>query len=105
MADTRIKFCGIPFKNPLAAASAEPTLNAANMKKCIDAGAGTVIAKTMTDSSAMRELTQRAKWRFLNARHEVCHGKVSRSFSLYSRSGLALEPPEYFMKKITETVS
>jgi len=104
MADTRVKFCGVTFKNPLAAASAEPTLNAANMKKCIDAGAGAVIAKTMTDSPAMRELTQRAKWRFLNARHEVCHGKVPRSFSLYSRSGLALEPPEDFMKEITETV-
>ena len=105
MADTRVTFCGVPFKNPLAAASAEPTLNAANMKKCIDAGAGAVIAKTMTDSPAMRELTQRAKWRFLNAKHEVCHGKVPRSFSLYSRSGLALEPPEDFMKEIIETVA
>ncbi len=104
MADTSIEFCGVTFKNPLAAASAEPTLNAANMKKCIDAGAGAVIAKTMTDSPAMRELTQRAKFRFLNAKHEVCHGKVPRSFSLYSRSGLALEPPDDFMKEITETL-
>ncbi|SDP32409.1 4Fe-4S dicluster-binding protein [Desulforhopalus singaporensis] len=104
MANTRVTFCGVDFKNPLAAASAEPTLNAANMKKCIDAGAGAVIAKTMTDSPAMRELTQRAKWRFLNDRHEVCHGKVPRSFSLYSRSGLALEQPEDFMKEIRETV-
>jgi len=104
MADTKIEFCGVTFKNPLAAASAEPTLNFANMKKCIDAGAGSVIAKTMTDSPEMRELTQRAKWRFLNAKHEVCHGKVPRSFSLYSRSGLALEPPEDFMKEITQTV-
>lgn len=104
MADTRIEFCGVTFKNPLAAASAEPTLNAANMKECIDAGAGAVIAKTMTDSADMRELTQRAKWRFLNEKLEVCHGKVPRGFSLYSRSGLALEPPEDFMKEITETV-
>ncbi|MEH0019367.1 MAG: 4Fe-4S dicluster-binding protein [Desulfobacter sp.] len=104
MADTRIEFCGVTFKNPLAAASAEPTLNAANMKQCIDAGAGAVIAKTMTDSPAMRELTQRAKWRFLNEKLEVCHGRVPRGFSLYSRSGLALEPPEDFMKEITETV-
>ena len=58
----------------------------------------------LTDSPEMRELTQRAKWRFLNAIHDVCHGKVPRSFSLYSRSGLALEPPEDFMKEITETV-
>jgi len=104
VADTRVNFCGVTFKNPLAAASAEPTLNAANMKKCIDAGAGAVIAKTMTDSSDMRELTQRAKWRFLNEKHEVCRGKVPRGFSLYSRSGLALEPPDDFMKEITQTV-
>lgn len=104
MADTRIECCGVTFKNPLAAASAEPTLNAANMKKCIDAGAGAVIAKTMTDSPEMRELTQRAKFRFLNSKLEVCHGKVPRSFSLYSRSGLAIEPPEDFMKEMTETI-
>ena len=69
-----INFCGVRIKNPLVAASAEPTLNANNMKKCIDTGAGGVIAKTMTDSPEMRELTTRAKWRFLNQRHEVCHG-------------------------------
>ena len=102
MADLGIDFCGVHFKNPVAAASAEPTLNAANMKKCIDAGAGAVIAKTMTDSPAMRELTTRAKWRFLNEKHEVCRGRVPRAFSLYSRSGLALETPKEFMKEIRE---
>lgn len=104
MANLEVNFCGVRFKNPLTAASAEPTLNANNMKKCIDAGAGGVIAKTMTDSPAMRELTTRAKWRFLNERHEVCRGKVPRGFSLYSRSGLAIEQPEDFMKEIKETV-
>ena len=104
MADLSIDFCGVNFKNPIAAASAEPTLNADNMKKCIDTGAASVIAKTMTDSPAMRELTTRAKWRFLNEKHEVCHGKVPRGFSLYSRSGLAIEQPKEFMKEITETV-
>ena len=47
MADTRIEFCGVTFKNPLAAASAEPTLNAANMKKCIDAGANDYLTKPL----------------------------------------------------------
>jgi dihydroorotate dehydrogenase (fumarate)/dihydropyrimidine dehydrogenase (NAD+) subunit PreA len=74
------------------------------MKRCIDAGAGGVIAKTMTDSPAMRELTTRSKWRFLNERHEVCQGKVPRAFSLYGRSGLALEPPEQFLPEIGETL-
>lgn len=104
MANMEVNFCGVSMKNPLVAASAEPTLNAHNMKKCIDAGVGGVIAKTMTDSPAMRELTTRSKWRFLNDRHEVCRGKVPRAFSLYGRSGLALEPPEQFLPEIVETV-
>ena len=104
MANLEINFCGVRIKNPLVAASAEPTLNAKNMKKCIDTGAGGVIAKTMTDSPAMRELTTRAKWRFLNERHEVCRGRVPRGFSLYSRSGLAIESPDDFIKEMKETL-
>ena len=104
MPDLSVRFCGVFFKNPVVAASAEPTLNARNMKKCIDAGAGGVVAKTMTDSPAMRELTTRSKWRFLDERHEVCRGKVPRAFSLYGRSGLALEPPEQFLREVEETV-
>ena len=104
MANLEVDFCGVRLKNPLAAASAEPTLNAKNMKKCIDAGAGAVIAKTMTDSPEMRELTTKAKWRFLNEKHEVCQGRVPRMFSLYSRSGLAIEQPEDFIKEIRETI-
>lgn len=104
MADLSVQFCGVRIKNPVLAASAEPTLNAGNMNKCIVAGAGGVIAKTMTDSPAMRELTTRSKWRFLDQRHEVCHGKVPRAFSLYGRSGLALETPEEFLPEIRKTL-
>ena len=104
MANMEVNFCGVRIKNPIVAASAEPTLNSRNMKKCIDTGAGGVIAKTMTDSPPMRELTTRSKWRFLNERHEVCRGKVPRAFSLYGRSGLALEEPEDFLKEIKETL-
>ncbi|GAB4255659.1 MAG: 4Fe-4S binding protein [Deferrisomatales bacterium] len=104
MPSLEVNFCGVRLKNPLVAASAEPTLNADNMKKCLDVGAGGVIAKTMTDSEAMRELTTRSKWRFLNEKHEVCRGRVPRAFTFYGRSGLALEPPEEFLPEIRETV-
>ena len=104
MANMEVNFCGVRIKNPIVASSAEPTLNSHNMKKCIDTGAGAVIAKTMTDSPAMRELTTRSKWRFLNERHEVCQGKVPRAFSLYGRSGLALEAPKDFLREITEAI-
>jgi dihydroorotate dehydrogenase (fumarate)/dihydropyrimidine dehydrogenase (NAD+) subunit PreA len=105
MADLKVDFCGVTFKNPVVAASAEPTLNARNMRRCMEEGAGGVIAKTMTDSPAMRELTTRSKWRFLNERHEVCRGKVPRSFTLYGRSGLALEEPEVFLKEIKKALN
>ena len=104
MANLAVNFCGVRFKNPVVAASAEPTLNANNMKRCIDVGAGGVISKTMTDSESMRELTTRAKWRFLNERHEVCREKVPRAFTLYGRSGLAMEEPEVFLPEIKKAL-
>jgi dihydroorotate dehydrogenase (fumarate)/dihydropyrimidine dehydrogenase (NAD+) subunit PreA len=104
MANLEVDFCGVRFKNPVVASSAEPTLNAGNMMKCIDTGAGGVIAKTMTDSEPMRELTTRSKWRFLNQKHEVCRGKVPRAFTLYGRSGLALEKPEEFLPELKKAL-
>jgi dihydroorotate dehydrogenase (fumarate)/dihydropyrimidine dehydrogenase (NAD+) subunit PreA len=105
MANLEVNFCGVRFKNPVVASSAEPTLNADNMMKCIDTGAGGVIAKTMTDSEPMRELTTRSKWRFLNQKHEVCRGKVPRALTLYGRSGLALEKPEDFLPEIKKALA
>lgn len=104
MAHMEVNFCNVRIKNPIVASSAEPTLNAHNMKKWLDAAAGGVIAKTMIDSPAMQELTTRSKWRFLNERHEVCKGRVPRAFRLYGRSGLALEEPEEFLYEIKETL-
>ena len=104
MANLEVNFCGVRFKNPVVAASAEPTLNANNMKKCIDTGAGGVVCKTMTDSEPMRELTTRSKWRFLSERHEVCRGEVPRAFTLYGRSGLALEEPEAFISEVGQAL-
>lgn len=105
MANLEVDFCGVRFKNPVVASSAEPTLNANNMKKCIDTGAGGLVAKTMTDSEPMRELTRRSKWRFLNEKHEVCHGKVPRAFTLFGRSGLALEDPEEFLPEVKKALA
>lgn len=104
MPNLDVNFCGVTLKNPIVAASAEPTLNANNMKRCIDTGAGGVITKTMTDSEAMRELTSRSKWRFLNERHQVAQGKIPRLFTLYGRSGLAFETPHEFIPEVKNTL-
>lgn len=102
MADLRINFCGLEFKNPILAASAEPTLSAQNMKRVVATGAGGLVAKTVTDSEAMRRLTKMSKWRYLDEEHNVCRGKVPRLFTFYGRSGLAEEEPAEWMKELKE---
>jgi dihydroorotate dehydrogenase (fumarate)/dihydropyrimidine dehydrogenase (NAD+) subunit PreA len=102
MADLKVDFCGVKFKNPVLAASAEPTLSAKNMKKVIESGAGGLVAKTVTDSEAMRRLTKMSKWRYLDERHNICQGKVPRLFTFYGRSGLAEEEPKEWMKELKE---
>jgi dihydroorotate dehydrogenase (fumarate)/dihydropyrimidine dehydrogenase (NAD+) subunit PreA len=102
MADLEVEFCGVKFKNPVLAASAEPTLSAENMKRVIETGAGGLVAKTVTDSDAMRRLTKMSKWRYLDEQHNVCRGKVPRLFTFYGRSGLAEEEPEEWMEELEE---
>ncbi len=102
MADLRINFCGVEFKNPILAASAEPTLSAQNMKRVIETGAGGLVAKTVTDSEAMRRLTKMSKWRYLDEEHNVCKGRIPRLFTFYGRSGLAEEEPAEWMKELKE---
>jgi dihydroorotate dehydrogenase subfamily 1 len=102
MADLEVHFCGVKFKNPVLAASAEPTLSSENMKRVIETGAGGLVAKTVTDSEAMRRLTKMSKWRYLDEEHNVCRGKVPRLFTFYGRSGLAEEEPEVWMEELKE---
>jgi len=100
MADLKVKFLGVEFKNPLLAASAEPTANYENMERVIEAGTGGLVVKTMTDSEAMQQLSYQTRWRYLNARHEVCRGKIDRSFSFYGRTGLEWRDPEEWAKQV-----
>ncbi len=105
MAELGIEFCGVKFKNPIVVGSSELTLSAENMKRCIEAGAGGLVAKTLTDSIPMREQTGNSKWRFLNEKHRVTPGSIPRNFSFYGRSGLAEEGPEEWAKEVKEAVA
>ena len=102
MSDLRTEFLGVKFKNPVLAASAEPTLSAENMKRVIETGAGGLVAKTVTNSEAMRRLTKMSKWRYLDEQHNICRGKVPRLFTFYGRSGLAEEIPQEWMEELRE---
>jgi len=101
MADTHVEFCGVEFKNPLVVGSSELTLNEGNMRACIDAGAGGLVAKTLTDSQVMREQTAYSKWRFLDDSHRISPGRIPHAFSFYGRSGLAEETPEEWIKELS----
>ncbi|MDP2931018.1 MAG: 4Fe-4S binding protein [Chloroflexota bacterium] len=102
MADLSVNFCGVKFKNPILAASAEPTLNLNMMRKCIEAGAGGVVAKSISSIYGMRKLSKYSTWRYLNEKHEVARGKVPRMFTLYGRAGASLVPPKEWMKMLKE---
>ncbi len=87
MADTRVEFCGLSFKNPVVVASLETTNSPDLMRQCFDAGAAGAIIKTLTDIEDMARLTQNSKYSILNARGDIIRGKPARDFVFYSRSG------------------
>lgn len=87
MADLSVEFCGIPFKNPIVAASLETTNSPDLMKQCFDYGAAGAVIKTLTDIEDMARLTENSKYAILNDRGDIIRGKVPRDFVFYSRSG------------------
>lgn len=87
MADMKVDFCGVAFKNPIVIASLETTNSPDLMRQCFDAGASGAIIKTLTDIEDMARLTENSKYCIMNARGDVVAGKVQRDFVFYSRSG------------------
>lgn len=87
MADLSVDFCGIKFKNPVVIASIETTNSPEVIRECVDAGAGGMIIKTLTDIEDMARLTQNSKYAILNEKNETIQGKVNKNFVFYSRSG------------------
>ncbi len=89
MADLRVEFCGLSFKNPVVVASIEPTNSVDRLKRCIDAGAAGAVVKTLSDMPTMVELTRHSKYAILNEDGRIIRGKVPRNFVFYSRSGFS----------------
>jgi len=94
MADLRVNFCGIPFKNPIVISSIETTDSLEHIIKAIDSGAGGLVIKTVTDKPKMSELTRHSKYAILNDKGEVVKGELPRFFVFYARSGYSVRPPE-----------
>ena len=91
MADLRIEFCGLQFKNPIIVSSIEPSNSVDRLKRCIDAGAAGAVVKTLTDIPAMATLTKHSKYAILDESGRTIKGKVPRNYVFYSRSGFASE--------------
>lgn len=102
MADLRVNFLGLEFKNPVLASSAEPTASLSNMQRVIESGAGGLVVKTLTDSESMKRLSAQTRWRFLDEKHQVCHGNIPRLFTLYGRVGLQNKETDVWLKEIEQ---
>lgn len=89
MADTSVDFAGVRFKNPILAASADSTGAYEYMAQCIEAGAGGIVAKSMSDSVEMANQTLIAQYAVLDEKRQKCRGKIPRLFTFYCRAGMA----------------
>ncbi len=85
--DLSIEVCGKRFKNPVVVASATPTKDAKYMKKCVEYGAGGIVAKTVSFEPKLQ--------RYASPRFTVLNKKGwPHSFSNYSCEFLATYTPE-----------
>ncbi len=80
--DLSIDMCGVEFKNPIVVASATPTKNADYMRRCVEAGAGGLVTKTISPEPLLK--------RYVSPRFTVLHKKSwPHVYSNYSCEFLA----------------
>jgi dihydroorotate dehydrogenase (fumarate)/dihydropyrimidine dehydrogenase (NAD+) subunit PreA len=95
MGKLEFEVCGIKFKNPILLASATPTKNAEYMRKGFEAGAGGVVAKSVTDLEAQQK--------YVRPRFTVLHKKAyPHCFSNYSSEFAATYTPKEWMKELKQ---
>jgi dihydroorotate dehydrogenase len=84
----KIEISGLVFKNPVWIGSSELTMTFEGLKKCIDSGAGAVVAKSINESAAAREQLQIADYAFVDNDFSTAESPHT-STTLFNRSGLA----------------
>jgi len=91
--DLSIEVCGKRFRNPIVVASATPSKDAKYMKKCVDYGAGGIIAKTVTYEPKLQK--------YVSPRFTVLHKKGwPHNFSNYSCEFLATYTPDEWAEEL-----
>lgn len=95
--DLSVEVCGKRFKNPIVVASATPSKDAKYMKKCVDAGCGGIIAKTVSDEVKMQH--------YVSPRFTILHKKAwPHDFSNYSCEFYATYTPADWMEQMKVAV-
>jgi dihydroorotate dehydrogenase (fumarate)/dihydropyrimidine dehydrogenase (NAD+) subunit PreA len=95
MSRLEVNVAGIKFKNPILLASATPTKNAEYMRRAFEAGAGGVVAKSVTDLEAQQK--------YVRPRFTVLHKKAyPHCFSNYSSEFAATYTPKQWMKELKQ---
>lgn len=102
MSKFSVKVGNIQFKNPIIASAGEPTTDLEHMKKIIEAGAGAVVAKSISFSPALSESYNHARWTVIDEHGNTCaKGKIPHTYYFYGRGGIPLEP-EGWMETLQE---
>ncbi len=88
MVDLGVAVAGLKLKNPVIVAAGEASMSFAQMKQCVDSGAGAVIAKSATSNQEVIDSLWLSRFAILDEKRELCRGNIPRAFSLYGRSGM-----------------
>jgi dihydropyrimidine dehydrogenase (NAD+) subunit PreA len=97
VADLSVEFAGMKFKNPIIVASATPSKDAKYMKRCCEAGAGGIIAKTVTFEEKLQH--------YVSPRFTVLHKRGwPWAYSNYSAEFLATYTPEQWVGELEEAM-
>jgi len=92
-----VKFCGVDLKNPVVAASATPTRDFGEMKKCIEAGVGALVGK----SASFQEIERIHPSPCFYVMYPK-EARQGRFYSLYSSAQLAEFTPEEYARQMKE---
>jgi dihydropyrimidine dehydrogenase (NAD+) subunit PreA len=102
MIDLSVEIGGVRFKNPVVVGSATPTMDALQMKKGIDGGAGSVIAKSLFgDSGRLGRQFPRPRFKLFDYREYPGYpDRLPHSFTLRSLEECSAFDYETYMKDI-----
>jgi len=104
MVDLSVEIGGVRFKNPVVVGSATPTMDSLQIKKGIDGGAGSVIAKSLFgDSGRLGRQFPRPRFKLFDYREYPGYpDKLPHSFTLRSLEECSAFDYETYMKDINK---